>query len=509
MPASTSLAESEALFRAVADDAPVMLWTCDPAGQCTFFNRLWLEFTGRPLGLELGCGWRENVHPDDRQAFADYAGDAIAAHEPFSFEYRLRRADGQYRWILGHGAPRFGVNGVLLGYVGTSADITDRREADAAVLETQRRFVRLIENAQDMVYRLRLTPTVTMDFVAGATEAITGHTAEEFYADPMLGRGCVHPDDVPIIDEMLRSPSELKTAVTLRWVHPDGRVVWAEHRRVPVFDAAGNLVAFEGIARDVTSRVERQQQLRESEEQMRQLAARVQSAREEERATLALELHDELGQTLTAIKLELGRTTAELRREHVTSTTVDRLQSLVGLVEIGITTVKRITTDLRPATLDHLGLATAIRWEAMTFRARTGIRCHLRAAKESSRLTAEQQTTVFRIFQEALTNVVRHAKASAVQVSLLEKNRLFQLRIRDNGIGISEAHVQDPRAIGLLGMRERAALAGGAFTISGRRGKGTVVTVEVPLPSMPRRRSARTGRTVRRRKSTSQRRRVR
>jgi signal transduction histidine kinase len=181
------------------------------------------------------------------------------------------------------------------------------------------------------------------------------------------------------------------------------------------------------------------------------------------------------------VKLELGRATETLMREHVTPQAVDRLQSLVGLIEIGIETVKRLSTELRPPALDHLGLAAAVRWEAMTFQARTGLRCHVKAGDEATALTKEQQTVLFRIFQEALTNVVRHARASAVNVTLAERARSFELRIRDNGGGISDAEVRNPRSIGLLGMRERASLVGATFDIAGRRGKGTSITVTVPL----------------------------
>jgi signal transduction histidine kinase len=219
----------------------------------------------------------------------------------------------------------------------------------------------------------------------------------------------------------------------------------------------------------------------ESGEQLRQLAARIQTAREEERAALAREIHDELGQTLTAIKLDLARAIDAMRADQVTLTVVDRLQSLVGLVEISLQTVKRITTTLRPPALDHLGLPEAIRGEALMFRARTGLRCHVRADKDVTALGAEQQTALFRIFQEALTNVVRHARASAVSVTLAERRGEFELRIRDNGRGVTEAQSTDPRAIGLLGMRERAALVGGTFHIAGRPGKGTTIVVRVPL----------------------------
>jgi len=166
-------------------------------------------------------------------------------------------------------------------------------------------------------------------------------------------------------------------------------------------------------------------------------------------------------------------------------TTVDRLQSIVGLVDLGIATVTRISARLRPATLDHLGLAEAIRWEALTFTARTGTRCQLRANRQQTRLSAEQQTALFRIRQEALNNVVCHANASSVQVSIKETDDAVEMRIRDNGRGISAEQTSAPGSIGLLGMKERAALIGGTFTIAGARGKGTVVSVHVPLSESP------------------------
>ncbi len=391
------------------------------------------------------------------------------------------------------------LSGAIAADVPSSGDITEHKEHDVAVAEAERRFRRLIENAHDLVYRHRIHPTRAIEYVGGAVKQITGRTPADFYADPDLPAKAVHPDDAHLVIETLRDPAHLKRADTLRWIHPDGRIVWAEHRRVPVYDASGTLVAIEGIARDVTDRVETQQRLRESQEQMRQLAARIQSAREEERTTLARELHDELGQTLTAIKLDLGRATGAMRDAGVGSTVVDRLQSLIGLVEIGIETVKRITTSLRPPTLDYLGLPEAIRWEAMTFRSRTGLRCHVRADKESTALNPEQQTALFRIFQEALTNVVRHARASAVNVTLAERRGVFDLRIRDNGCGVTDEQIADPHAIGLLGMRERAAFIGGTFHIAGRRGKGTAIIVRVPLTVKRKRAPARRRRTAARR----------
>jgi signal transduction histidine kinase len=331
-----------------------------------------------------------------------------------------------------------------------------------------------------MLYRVRVFPDVAVEYAGGAVRAITGRDAEELYQDPSLVLDSVHADDVGLLLDAA-GHALLTSSVTLRWVHPDGTVVWAEHRRVPVYDDTGRVIAIDGIARDVTGKMEGERQRRASENQMRQLAAHVEKAREDERAQVARQLHDELGQTLTTLKLEIGRAIAVLKAERLSPTVIDRLQSLTGLSDIGLAMVKRIATNLRPPTLDHLGLAEATRWEALTFKARSGIRCHVRANKTRTAMTAEQQTTLFRIFQEALTNIVRHARASAVHVTITERAQDVELRIRDNGKGITDAERDDPRALGLVGMRERAALIGGTFRIAGRRGKGTVVLVHVPL----------------------------
>ena len=347
---------------------------------------------------------------------------------------------------------------------------------------------RLLENAPDMVYRYRLAPTRAVEYATGAVRAITGYTPAQFYADPSLAAKAVHPDDRHLlISGPVQGEAAWKTATTVRWVHPDGRVVWAEHRRVPVRDGKGKIIAIEGIARDITVLVEAQRQLRSSQDQLRRLAASIQTAREEERAALARELHDELGQTLTALKLELARTADVLKESSLNTETMNRLQSLVGLVDIGVTMVKRIATNLRPPTLDHLGLAEAIRWEAATFHARSRVRCQVVAETERTSLSLAQQIALFRIFQEALTNVVRHAHASAVRVRLSEGHGIFELRVSDNGRGITGAEAADTQSIGILGMRERAAQAGAMLAITGRRGRGTVVTVRVPVAARARR----------------------
>ena len=351
---------------------------------------------------------------------------------------------------------------------------------------TEEMFQRLLENAHDLVYRYRVSEPCGYDYINEACRAITGHGPEEFYANPRLTLSCVHPEDRAIAAQAFQDdPAKLKIAIQLRWVHPDGRIVWAEHRRVPIVDARGRLIAIEGVGRDITESRKIQNRLAESESQLRRLAAGLHSARETERAHLSRELHDELGQMLTTLKIDLTRTVHDLLPLHLDPKQIDRMQSMVGNVDVAMETVRRLATALRPPALDHLGLTAAIELEAAAVSRRSGVRCRVTGAMRAETLTKDESTAVFRIVQEALTNVVRHAGASAVRIDLRQHQSRISVRIHDNGRGISECELDDPGSIGLLGMRERAELIGGQVVITSQRAKGTVVLITVPASQLP------------------------
>jgi signal transduction histidine kinase len=222
--------------------------------------------------------------------------------------------------------------------------------------------------------------------------------------------------------------------------------------------------------------------------QFRGLAARVALAREEERAAVARQLHDELGQDLTALKYELVHTTTLLVEAGLPRHLIDRLQSLIGVVEVTTGAVRRIAHDLRPPELDHLDLSDAIEFEAGVVSRRTGLRCRVSSLPQGSRLDQAQALAAFRVFQEAMTNITRHANASAVRVRLSEMRGHFSMEIQDNGRGITKSEIKGASSIGLLGMREAVEPLGGALSVTGRRGRGTTVVVRFPLGPQARRR---------------------
>jgi signal transduction histidine kinase len=227
------------------------------------------------------------------------------------------------------------------------------------------------------------------------------------------------------------------------------------------------------------------ERLRVTSEQLRALSASASSAREDEGLRIARELHDELGSALTGLRWDLetvsNAVTDSLERARVEEIR-RQLATMTTIVDSTIGRVRRIAADLRPSVLDDLGLPDAIEWQVQQFQGRTGIASRCECTSEPVALTKEQATAVFRILQEALTNILRHARASRVDVWAGVEAGAFTLRVRDNGRGITDEERSAVRSLGILGMRERAALAGATFDVTGVPGQGTTITVRVPLP---------------------------
>ena len=243
---------------------------------------------------------------------------------------------------------------------------------------------------------------------------------------------------------------------------------------------------------DITERTRAEIAVRTSEEQLRALSARLRSAREEEGTRIAREIHDELGGALTGLKWDLQGIRESLMASSNgggNAAIAQKISSLADLVDTTISTVRRISSDLRPPVLDDLGLIAAVEWQAQQFQSRTGIRCECKTASDALDLNRDQATAVFRIFQEILTNVLRHSGATDILVEIRKESSNFVLEVTDNGRGISERDTAGASSLGLLGMRERAVLAGGDVLIRSTEGRGTSVVVRVPLshnrPELP------------------------
>ena len=248
-------------------------------------------------------------------------------------------------------------------------------------------------------------------------------------------------------------------------------------------NAEGKPSRLVGGIRDITERRKAEEALKMSRRQLRALSARLQSAREEERASVAREIHDELGQMLTALKNNLDwleRKIGEREQDRSLNPLLDRIVECEEMADAAIVTVQRIATELRPGMLDHLGLAAALQQEAAGFQKRSGITCEVQLPADAPKLPREVATAIFRIFQEALTNVARHAKATTVRARLEATAERVTLSMEDDGRGIRPEDVSGSRSLGLLGMRERATVLGGDVAIEPVTPRGCRVTVRLP-----------------------------
>ncbi len=244
------------------------------------------------------------------------------------------------------------------------------------------------------------------------------------------------------------------------------------------FTRDGRRIYFHMIS-DITDRKQAEEQLQASREQLRSLSAHLEMVREEERKSMAREIHDELGQILTALKIDLSSLTEGSAEER--QLLLEKTKSMGELIDMAIETVKRISAELRPPLLDDLGVAVALEWQAGEFEKRTQIKCDFSSEPKDIVLDPDRSTAIFRIFQEALTNVVRHSDASRVKTVLVKETDKILLTIKDNGKGIEKKQIADAKAFGIIGMRERARFLGGEVRVSGAPGKGTSVTVSIPL----------------------------
>jgi PAS domain S-box-containing protein len=397
-------------------------------------------------------------------------------------------------------------------------NVTEQRRSERALRESEERFRLLVQGVQEYgIFKLDPSGNV-LSWNAGAAR-LMGYRAEE-----IIGKhfSAFYPKEDVVngkSEHNLGEASRAGQAEEEGWrIRKDGSRFWASVLLTALRDSRGNLRGFAKLTRDMTERREREEALTRAKEllelrveqraavltrvneelrveiaerkhaegqfkvtldQLRALAARLQSVREEERASIAREIHDELGQACTAIKMDLALIGRKITKRQ--SQLRAKIESSMGLVDDMIVTLRRIASDLRPRTLDDLGLAAALEWQSQEFERRTGIRCQLVLPQEPLNLDPEKSTAIFRIFQESLTNVTRHSQATSVEARLeIDDNQLI-FSVQDNGKGFDPEEAKAKKSLGLVGMQERALLLRGEVRIEGIPGSGTTMILRIPL----------------------------
>ncbi len=399
--------------------------------------------------------------------------------EPLNFETSCLRADGSLLPAdVSLSFLRFRQAEYLVVYL---TDVTERRRALAALQESEARLQGIAANVPGLVFRLereQAAGPVDFAFISEGSEKLVGYRAATLLEPGRGIRSLVHPDDQPAYNQSQRAALDAD-----RDGHWQGRILtregeqrWADIKAIARRLEDG-LVVWDGIVWDISESKRIELALSESRGQLRELSAHLESVREEEKARIAREVHDELGQVLTVLKLETSM--CELAYGELDAGLQERLNSMKRLIANLFQLVRDVATALRPPILDA-GISSAIEWQAHRFESRTQIPCLVQVPDNLPALTDVKATGLFRILQEALTNVMRHAQAHTVDVRLALEDGWLCLTVSDDGRGFIPAPGR-PSSFGLVGMRERVLMLGGSLQLDSRLGEGTTLNVRIPL----------------------------
>ena len=475
-----SLAKQTLVIRAL----PVVIYSSRASGD---FAMLWVSdniekvsgYSGGVFLKDTGL-WAARCHPDDRErVFQEF--QRLPEVGTLNVEYRWQVADGTYRWFLNQAVLQTTPDGPAKEILGLWLDITERKATEDRLREVNERLTALVQ----------ASPVGIVILDADGLCQLWNPAAEHIFAwreDEVLGRPLptVAPeqsDEHRLLRERVIKDEAFTDLEVIRH-KKDGTPVCISLSTAPLRDPSGTICGLLGLMVDMTQRKEADLQLCQSRDQLRALTTRLHSAREEEGTRIAREVHDELGQAMTSLKLDLSWMARRLSIPETADSRgqlLERIQGTMRELEVTIQTVRAIATALRPSVLDELGLASALDWQTRDFEKRTGIRCKWSMPQVPIPIGPDQATAIFRIYQEILTNVARHAQASHTRIHLRISADWLVLEVCDNGRGISESSLANRNSLGLLGMRERAAQWGGDISILGAEGMGTTVRVRLPL----------------------------
>jgi two-component system sensor histidine kinase UhpB len=465
-----ALKASEEKYRLIFDSSPLGILHYDANGVITECNPKTLELSGATyddlIGFDLINGVKE-------EAFLNAIRNSLAG-TPGELEGKYLSVTGNKQsYLRAFTVPIHDAEKNIIGGICVAEDISEKILFEKALQQSEKRY-RLLFDSAPLAFTLSDFEGSLMDFNQSAL-ALFGYSDYETrniktsigYSDPSIRR------------ELLEA------------LHRDGFVTGRElkfkKKNGELMDTLVNLTVIEienkkyilSILADITKQKQIEKELKESHEKMRNLTKYLQSARENERTSIARELHDELGQVLTAINMEAAWVAQKISKEQ--EILKPRMEVISELAVGAIGSVKRIITELRPTLLSDLGLPAAIRWQAEDYQQRIGIKFEVAIEPEEFVLDEDLGIAIFRIFQEATTNAVRHSHATHVSISLSEDPSEIVLVVKDNGIGITEDKLELNESFGIMGMRERAEVFGGSLEISGMPGKGTTLEAKFPI----------------------------
>jgi PAS domain S-box-containing protein len=475
------LHERERELVTLLGNLPGMAYRCrnDKDRTMEFVSEGCYELTGYVPSDFLGnkkVAYADLIHPDDRDMVWNTVQTGLREREHFQMTYRINTADGQEKWVSEQGIGVFSSEGNFIALEGFISDITSQKHAQSRLRRSEEKFSKAFHASPDLITISTLKEGIYID-VNEAFLKTTGYSLVE-----VIGKSSL---DLKIFQRKEDRYEMVKTINENRGVRNQELILHTKDGRGLTMLWSAELFEFGGekcilsISRDITENKCMEERLKYSENQLRELYKNQQDSREAERTRISREIHDDLGQELTGLKLELAYLARKLPADQ--TDLINKASLMSKHIDMSIDSVRRISMDLRPALLDQLGLVAAIEWQAEDFQKRTGILCKLTIDPDTTVKNKRLSTTIFRIFQETLTNITRHANATRVDVALHKIDGKVSLSVKDNGKGIAKERITNPRSFGLISMKERVSDLGGELNITGRKGKGTTVSVNIPL----------------------------
>ena len=494
--AEETLRDSEDSVRRLIDAIPQIVWTNNVDGTARDFNRRWYEYTGLNYEQSAGPGWQAVIHPDDAPVSKEQWQGALETGEVFECEYRLRNAAGEYRWFIGRNVP-VRDNNRIIGWVGSATDVHDLKQAEAGRRESEERYRLMVDGARDYAIFM-VNPSNEIVYWSAGAERVFGWSAAD--AVGQSGEIVFTPED----RENEQEEKEIETALRegcasdRRWhIRKNGTRIWVDGMMRRLDDEkTGALRGFAKIARDATQQHEAEEQLqrahnelerrvqertaelermnaklRQAIEQRQMLEKRILSVTEQERARISQDLHDSLCQELTGTAFLLKSRARAI--EGQSRVAADTLVEAADTVNANAQMARELARGLHPIEITASGLPSALRELCSRMSGAASCRCD---CPRSLRIDQNVAVNLYRIAQEALTNSLKHAKASQITVCLKRSNGAIVLTVNDDGQGKRRAG----RGLGTLMMEYRANAIGGTLKVESKEGRGTSVTCRVP-----------------------------
>lgn len=482
--AELRLKESEEKYRELVESSHDLIWAVDAVGKITFLNNAAKDIYGYQPEELIGKNFLDFVPKEQFEKDSKIFMEAInLGKEVINYESQFTHKDGHTVYLLANSRILRDESGNFLGTTGISKDVTSRKNAEKIIRESEESLRFVLESSKTGYWDMDILENKTIrsarhDELFGYKEMLPKWGYDDFIAH-------VHKDYKELVDKTYKSAmkGEGDYDIVFPVVWPDKTIHWVWSKGRFRLNSEGQPVRVSGIMTDVDNQKKAENEILKSREELRALAQHLSNIREDERKNIARDIHDELGQILTSIKLNLGLLNRQIKTNGKISHNLisDELVSISELIDKSIKNIRKLISQLRPEYLDNLGLIPAVENYLEDFKNISGINCILNNSVENEKFDSSTSIILFRIVQESLTNVARHSKASKVSVNFTYQEGKLILTIEDNGVGFVSDKNLKIKSFGLIGMQERASALGGSINIKSKLNKGTKVCFECPL----------------------------